>query len=92
MPGYYTATTPAELRLPRKLAPYRVRCEKDGFIPAQATVSYGMNPVVWGNFLGLFLVGFVVDASTGAIKDLAPDHVHLELGLNPDAGLPPEPR
>jgi len=77
-PGNYAATTPGDVLLPRKGAPYRLRYEKDGYEPAQTNVTYETNPVVWGNLL-VGLVGAMVDLQTGASRQLTPNPTHLDL-------------
>jgi hypothetical protein len=85
-PGKYRTTTPGELQLPRKEAPFKIRCEKDGYLPATATVTYDTNPVIYGNLIFGGIVGALIDVSSGASRRLTPDPVHINLTPD-DAGL-----
>jgi hypothetical protein len=91
-PGQYRVVTPGDLRLPRKEAPYRLRCEMPGYEPLQSTVSYETNSVMWANMILGGVIGIIVDVQTGASKKLAPNPVHLTLtpALEPPADGPPE--
>lgn len=85
-----TCTTPCSLEVKRKNE-YLVYLRKDGFEPAQLTVTpkvagsgaAGMT----GNVLFGGIIGLGVDAATGASKSLRPNpaHVHLRVADAADA-------
>lgn len=78
-PGGYRVTTPAEITLRRKDAPYRLTFSLDGHEPYSVTISSGTNGWVWGNLILGGIIGIIVDSSTGAANKLEPGEVHANL-------------
>ncbi len=78
-PGGYRVTTPAEMALPRKDGPYRLKFEKEGYAPVEVDLTPGTNGWVWANILIGGLIGLAIDYSTGAAYTLSPETVHANL-------------
>ncbi|MEO1034784.1 MAG: hypothetical protein AAFX44_04400 [Pseudomonadota bacterium] len=80
--GPLTAKSPASFTLARK-GEYRVEIAKDGYAPASVDirneVSGGGSAGMAGNVLVGGLIGAGVDAGSGAMLDLTPNPVELEL-------------
>ncbi len=70
--------TPAELELRRK-DDHLITLEKDGYAPASVPVLKSVGGAVWGNILAGGLIGWGVDASTGAQYNLNPETVFVRL-------------
>ncbi len=78
-PGKHRVTTPADLALPRGGGPYRLTFEKEGWRPADAPLSKGLNGWLFGNLFFGGILGIVVDLASGAAYDLSPEEVHVVL-------------
>lgn len=73
-----------------KPARYSIKCEKEGYGPAERTLSAGMNGWYAGNIIFGGLIGIlIVDPATGAMWDIKEDN--LVLNLSPIAKAPETP-
>ena len=81
----HAGTTPVTLTLKRGAGyfqpeEYRVRVSKDGYKPVELTVTGSVNGWYIGNLLFGGLIGMLlVDPTTGAMFNLAPDAVNATL-------------
>jgi hypothetical protein len=73
-----TATTPATLELKRN-TPHVLAILKDSYRPETVNLSRVISGAVAGNIIAGGLIGWGVDAATGAQYRLIPDTVHLTL-------------
>jgi len=74
----FTGTTPASCRLPRS-DNYLVVIKMDGYKDQEIYINRDFNGWFIGNLLCGGLIGMVVDAVDGAMWNLAPDQIHVEL-------------
>ncbi len=82
MPGGTVVTTPARVALERKEGRYGLRFEKDGYEIQRKLVDQRVSWWPQIPHLVLFpsgLGGTLIDAVTGGLFRLTPDHVHAEL-------------
>ncbi len=81
-PGGTTFETPSQILLPRRYA-QALRFEKDGFQPATVIVERKASSGLWRNLIWIhpagWIIGVVVDLSTGSGYDLQPDAVSVDL-------------
>lgn len=76
--GVFTGTTPATCKLERKRE-YIVYVRLDGFQEQQIQVSHSFNAWVVGNLVCGGVLGLVIDAVTGAMWNLEPQTIHMEM-------------
>ena len=80
--GYHCESTPCAIRMPRR-SEFVATVTMDGFNPATVNVTHRISGAGGAGMAGNVLVGGVigaaVDMSTGAMNDLVPNPVHLEL-------------
>ncbi|MFT3727703.1 MAG: PEGA domain-containing protein [Terricaulis sp.] len=80
--GFQCASTPCTFRMERKSG-FTVTVTKDGYQPATFTVlssmSGGGGAGFAGNVLAGGLIGMGVDATSGAMNDLKPNPLHVDL-------------
>lgn len=68
-------------------AKYRIRCEKQGYIPREVAVDAGLNPWYLGNVAFGGLIGIlIVDPATGAMWKIHEDRVNVVLYPDDAAG------
>lgn len=76
-------TTPTTVTLNRKQN-HMVVIEKDGFAPESIAVTKSMGGAVAGNIIAGGLIGWGVDAMTGAQYNLAPNTINVRLSTKAD--------
>lgn len=76
--GVREGSTPTTLRLARKQS-HVITLEKDGYEAESVTLKPSIGGAVAGNIIAGGLIGWGVDASTGAQYNLFPDSVNLRL-------------
>lgn len=68
-------------------ARYSIKCEKEGYEPAQRTLSAGLNGWYAGNIIFGGLIGIlIVDPATGAMWDIRENNLVLNLSPKADLG------
>lgn len=81
--------TPAQLELRRK-HDYIITLQKDGYAPASVPVLKSIGGAVWGNILAGGLIGWGVDATSGAQYNLSPETVYVRLRPISGGEIPPD--
>lgn len=76
--GVELGVTPLVADLSRK-GPHLITVRADGYEPHEIALTRSVSGWVWGNLVFGGLIGLVVDASTGGMYKLAPEHVSAEL-------------
>lgn len=76
-------TTPTTVTLSRKQN-HMVVIEKEGFAPESVAVTKSMGGAVAGNIIAGGLIGWGVDAMTGAQYNLAPNTINVRLSNKTD--------
>ena len=76
--GNLMGQTPASLPLKRK-NDHLITIQKTGYAPKSVAVVKNVGGAVWGNILAGGLIGWGVDASTGAQYNLVPVTVSIKL-------------
>jgi uncharacterized protein YceK len=71
-------TTPAEIELKRK-RDHQITLQLDGYEPATVAVLKSVGGAVWGNIIAGGLIGWGVDATSGAQYNLRPETVYVRL-------------
>jgi hypothetical protein len=71
-------TTPADVRMERK-RDHLLTIEKKGYAPSSIPVLRSVGGAVWGNIIAGGLIGWGVDAMTGAQYNLKPETVNVRL-------------
>lgn len=84
-----TGTTPTEIELKRK-RDHLITIEKDGYAAASVPVLKSVGGAVWGNILAGGLIGWGVDATSGAQYNLNPETVFVRLRPTGGGGGPEE--
>lgn len=87
-PGGQRVATPAEVELDRK-NDYRVRFELAGHATRELVLGRDQSAAMAGN-APIGMIGFAVDATTGAGYELGPDPLHAI--LDPVGGRAPDPQ
>ncbi len=65
----WISNTPGTIDVTRSRKPLTIRCEKPGFQPIEGTVGSIASGAILGNLVFGYLVGMIVDFSTGANYD-----------------------
>jgi hypothetical protein len=81
--GAASGTTPTTVTLSRKQN-HMVVIEKEGFSPESVAVTKSMGGAVAGNIIAGGLIGWGVDAMTGAQYNLAPTTINVRLTTKTD--------
>ena len=84
-------TTPTTVTLSRKQN-HMVVIEKEGFAPESIAVTKSMGGAVAGNIIAGGLIGWGVDAITGAQYNLAPNTINVRLSTKADQPVPASAR
>lgn len=71
-------TTPGTIPIERSKNDLTVTCVKDGYQTATVTITPAFNGVTFGNLIAGGIIGFAVDASTGASYTMRED-IRLDL-------------
>jgi len=82
-------TTPGTLTLKRN-SHYTVRIEMAGYVSETAALTSRVGPAALGNLVVGRVIGFTVDAASGALYKLYPESVNVTLKPNGPASLPAE--
>jgi len=92
--GFYCASTPCTIRMPRKDA-FTVTVSKAGYVSSQTKVRPTLANEGMVGFVGNAVIGGVigagVDVGSGAMMDLTPNPLHVDLQQIAQAPPPPEP-
>lgn len=87
--GHHCPSTPCSIRMPRR-SEFTATLTKEGYRPATVTVtnqvSGGGGTAMAGNVLVGGLIGAGVDATSGAMLDLTPNPVLIQLQPDESAG------
>lgn len=92
--GTLVGTTPADVELKRK-RDHLIVIEKKGYMPRSVAVVKNVGGAVWGNIISGGLIGWGVDAASGAQNNLTPKTIFVRLdplrggGRFPNSGLDP---
>jgi len=70
---------------------YSVVFSKDGYKDKTAIIENSLNPWCFGNIIFGGIIGAIVDACTGSINQLSPDHLSLTLDPIPQLPIPDKP-
>lgn len=70
--------TPTQVALRRK-EDHLVTVQKEGYVPASVPVLKSIGGAVWGNILAGGIIGWGVDATTGAQYNLHPETIFVRL-------------
>ena len=76
-------TTPAEVKMERK-KDHTLYFTKQGYEDLTFVIKHGLSGAVWGNVLAGGLIGWGVDATTGAQFKLMPETVNVTLARKGD--------
>ena len=76
--GNLVGTTPADVQIKRK-RDHLVEIKKTGYQPKSVPVVKNVGGAVWGNILAGGLIGWGVDAATGAQNNLTPKTIYVRL-------------
>jgi len=71
-------TTPTEVELQRK-RDHQITIRKEGYAPATVPVLKSVGGAVWGNILAGGIIGWGVDAASGAQYNLKPETIFVRL-------------
>ena len=82
-------TTPTEIKLKRK-RDHQVVIRKEGYTSVTMPILKSVGGAVWGNVLAGGLIGWGVDATSGAQYNLSPETIFVT--LRPTAGTAQRPR
>jgi len=76
--GMLVGTTPSDVEMKRK-RDHLVVIEKKGYTPKSVAVVKNVGGAVWGNILAGGLIGWGVDAASGAQNNLTPKTISIKL-------------
>ena len=76
--GHLVATTPADVQIKRK-RDHLVVIEKTNYHPKSVAVVKNVGGAVWGNIIAGGLIGWGVDAASGAQNNLTPKTIYVRL-------------
>lgn len=77
--GTWFAKTPGSVVVQKSGQDMVIRCEKDGVPAGSTTVASSANAGAWGNILFGGIIGYAVDAGTGAAFDY-PSSLSVQMG------------
>ena len=81
-PGGQEITTPSKVVLSRRSS-YIAHFEKEGYEPKSVSLESSASSSLWRNAIWIhpigWIIGVVVDLSTGAGKDITPENVNVDL-------------
>lgn len=77
--GTWFAKTPGSVVVQKSGQDMVIRCEKDGIPAGSTTVASSANAGAWGNILFGGIIGYAVDAGTGAAFDY-PTSLSVQMG------------
>jgi len=81
-PSKVEAVTPAKIVLSRRSS-YVVNINKNGFKPESISIESSASSSLWRNAIWIhpigWIIGVIVDLSTGAGKDLTPESINVKL-------------
>lgn len=83
--GQYVGTTPSDVELKRK-RDHLVVVQKKDFAPRSVPVVKNVGGAVWGNIIAGGLIGWGVDAASGAQNNLSPKTIFVKLEPAEDSG------
>jgi hypothetical protein len=86
--GSYTVTTPGPVTVQRSKHDIQIRCNKDGYREATATIPSDFEGWTLGNIIIGGVGGFAVDAATGAMNEYP--HA-FQVPMEPANGYAPAP-
>jgi hypothetical protein len=78
--GSLVGTTPADVELKRK-RDHLVLIQKKGYAPKSVAVVKNVGGAVWGNIIAGGLIGWGVDAASGAQNNLTPKTITVKLDV-----------
>ncbi len=81
--GQLLGQTPIDITLQRK-RDHLVTISKDGYKQKSVAITKSTGGAVWGNIIAGGLIGWGVDASSGAQYNLSPESINLALDPVPD--------
>lgn len=64
--GEWFANTPGSVTIQKSYGDLTVECRKDGYTPAMGAFRSASNGGVWGNIIAGGIIGYAVDAGSGA--------------------------
>ncbi len=76
--GQLVGTTPADVEIKRK-RDHLVEIKKTGYQPKSVPVVKNVGGAVWGNIIAGGLIGWGVDAASGAQNNLTPKTIYVRL-------------
>ncbi len=79
--GTWYANTPGSVMVQKSYGDLVVVCKKTGYKPGTLSVKSASNGGVWGNIIAGGLIGYAVDASSGAGFDY-PTNLTVSMGKN----------
>lgn len=86
-PGGEEVVTPADILLKRKTSQYSITIKKEGYEPTRVKLVRN-SAGLWRNFIWIhpvgWVIGVVVDTSTGAGYELKPDKIEVKLTPLPE--------
>jgi len=83
--GVFSGTTPASAKLKRKHE-YKVEISLEGYKTQTLMIDKGFDAWVIGNLLCGGIIGLIIDATSGAMYQLEPEMIHVELVLASTGG------
>lgn len=85
--GTWYINTPGSVTIQKSYSDMVVMCRKKGMSAGSITVVSASNGGVWGNILAGGIIGYAVDASSGAGFDY-PTMMNVEMGSSKTLGKP----
>ena len=76
--GTWNVTTPAKVHVMRSIKDMNIACNKDGYQTASTMIPSGVEPWTFGNLVLGGLIGFGIDATSGAIGKY-PEKVEVQM-------------
>lgn len=89
--GTWYVNSPGSVVIQKSYGDLAVTCKKNKVPTGIITVSSGHNGSVWGNVLAGGLIGYAVDASSGAGFDY-PSTINVQMGQNINLQPPAPPK
>lgn len=76
---WYVSSTPGSVTVQKSYSDMTITCKKKGLKTGSMSIKSGSNGGVWGNVVAGGLIGYAVDASSGAGFDY-PTNITVEMG------------